>query len=279
MTLLRRRGTLRCVERSRKIKHERLKERKALAENVRRVARREASSCGDRGGAWQALTERWAESFPKLTTRKNAGVALRRFNAFLKIRGIPLAGENIEVTQENVRDYYTHLHEQYPKATAKQYIRRLRSMFAFLDKEGGLPNLHCEVKKDGVAVETTLSDDEMDRMWECADSQEKVILALLRHFGIGIREMVPLKGSSVTLLDQDTLQIELADGQCRKGRVYDNASGKANRYAACVYARRESALLIGTSISQRTLYRRLRRVAVAAGITRKIMPVHFLNVR
>lgn len=222
-------------------------------------------------GAWYEKTSAWVESQEKETTRNNASVALRRLDAFLS-KEVDLAADNVLVDRDHVKAYYAYLEETYPESTARQYIRRLKGLFVFLHKENGLPLLHsAPPERMRVEKSRKVTDEEMDKMWEKANKDERVVISLLRYFRLDVQAILQLKADDV-LLDGETIVV----GQKRKP-VYTNA-GEACRYAKSVYKQKDAIgpgdKLVG-NISQRTLYRRVTRAATKAKLGRKIMPCDF----
>ena len=224
-------------------------------------------------GAWYEKTSAWVESQEKETTRNNASVALRRLDAFLLSKEVDLAADNVLVDRDHVKAYYAYLEETYPESTARQYIRRLKGLFVFLhQQENGLPLLHsAPPERMRVEKSRKVTDEEMDKIWETANKDERVVISLLRYFRLDVQAILQLKADDVRL-DGETIVVK----QKRKP-VYTNA-GAACRYAKSVYKQKDAIgpdeLLVG-NISQRTLYRRVTRAATKANLGRKIMPCDF----
>jgi len=297
MTLLgmERRGTLRATIRRRKKRgRESQKEEKAPSPPPLSIV----NTIEDRPveGKWYRETQRWALSSASAATQKNRTVALCRLDAFLLSVDVNLGDEQvIHVSTPNVKAYYERLRSAYSSrpSTWKQYVRRLKGLFIFLE----MPHLHVKLPaktrdKDLIVVRSgpKVTPEEMNKMWDRATKtrsyRERALLSLLYVFRMTMDEILTLRAKDVRFDDE---RVYVREGAFL--RVW-NGDGSANRYAKALYRQRlfhddkddeegEAFFMEGGGLSKRSLYRMLKKVS--SGVRAKdcnggkILPRDFLS--
>ena len=213
------------------------------------------------------------------------GADLRRFSAFLEDRGIDAKA----FTRSDLLDYLTGLREGGLSArSAARHVSTMRSFFRFLVREGVLaasPVSGVKAPRIGRPLPHYLTLTLVERLLAAPDGhtpegiRDRAMLTLMYACGLRASEVVTLRRENVDanagflyVLGKGGKErvVPVADAALEVLTVYMN--GARPRFLG---KRISNALFLsrrGTPITRQTLWNRIRRWALAAGIEERISP-------
>ena len=213
------------------------------------------------------------------------GADLRRFSAFLMDRGIDAR----RFTRPDFLDHLTGLREEGLSArSAARHVSTLRSFFRFLVREGVLaasPVSGVKAPRLGRPLPKYLTLSQVDRLLAAPDGhtpegiRDRAMLTIMYASGLRASEVVTLRLENVDA-NAGFLYVLGKGGKERVVPVADVALSVLGEYIGSARQRflgkRFSNDLFlsrhGKAITRQTLWNRIRRWALAAGIEQRISP-------
>jgi integrase/recombinase XerD len=213
------------------------------------------------------------------------GADMHRFSVFLSERGIDAR----RFARPDLLDHLTSLRDGGLSArSTARHVSTLRSFFRFLVREGVLaasPITGVKAPRLGRPLPKYLTLTQVDRLLAAPDGstpegmRDRAMLAVMYASGLRASEVVTLRLQNVDA-SAGFLYVLGKGGKERVVPVADAALAVLGEYIATAREsflgkRRSSDLFLsrrGTAITRQTLWNRIRRWALAAGIEERISP-------
>jgi integrase/recombinase XerD len=218
-------------------------------------------------------------------TLASYGADLRRFSAFLEDRGIRAKS----FTRPDFLDYLTALRSEGLSArSTARHVSTTRSFFRFLVREGVIaasPVAEVKAPRIGRPLPKYLTLTQVSLLLDAPDGRsaegirDRAMLALMYASGLRASEVVTLRLENVDA-NAGFLYVLGKGGKERVVPVAEAALAALSEYTASARPgflgrRATSALFLsrrGTAITRQTLWNRIRRWAMVAGIGDRISP-------
>jgi len=204
-------------------------------------------------------------------TIENYAHYLQRFIKFSKIRTPK------QITADIVKSYRVWLNRQdLTKATQNYHIIALRGFLHYLSKRDikSLAVEKIELAKQHEREVTFLEPEELSRLLQAPNNlRDKAILEVLFSTGLRVSELVSLNRDSINL-DRREFYVRGKGSKIRPVFLSETAE-KALRYYFEQRKDIESALFVNKDnkrLTARSVQRIVRRLAIKAGITKKVTP-------
>ena len=172
-----------------------------------------------------------------------------------------------QFSEESILGYYAFLQQNYSASSAYDKLRKGLTVFRWLVKQDLLPPVHLDLKVPEPALIAVLSKTEVAAMLEQLDGKELVMLETLYGCGLRIGELTQLTVHSLCF---DPPQIRIAKAKGGSFRVVpmgDHLAGILKKYVATL----QKPSLFGSM----DVYAIVHRVALAAGVTKRVTPHSF----
>ncbi|MFH1392673.1 MAG: site-specific tyrosine recombinase/integron integrase [bacterium] len=205
-------------------------------------------------------------------TTENYSHYLKSFASFAKIK------TPRQISPEIVRQYRIWLNRQnFKKNTQNYYIIALRNFLKYLAKRD-IKSLSAEKIELGKQIDREvvfLQTEELDRLLEAPNNlRDKAILEVLFSTGLRVSELTNLNREDISLLKAE-FYVRGKGGKIRPVFLSETAQ-KALKYYLESRRDPEPALFINKNNNQRltarSIQRIVRRLAIKAGLTKKITP-------
>jgi len=222
-----------------------------------------------------------------LKTLENYDRYLTRFFDFAGIKDVS------NISERDIREFRLFLNRQpgakksglatmtMKKGTQNYYMIALRAFLKYLAKAGikSLPPERIELAKVSPRHLDLISDEELMRMFRIASENERdfAILHLLFSTGLRISELCSLPRDLD--LSRDEISIRGKGDKIRVVFVSDNARAAVKNYLAsrgdmsdALFVSDSSEGATPNAITPRSVQRIIGRIAIAAGISKKVTP-------
>ena len=218
-------------------------------------------------------------------TLSSYGADIRRFSSFLADRGIDAKA----FTRPDFLEHLTALRTEGLSArSTARHVSTMRSFFRFLVREGILdasPVSDVKAPRIGRPLPKYLTLTQVERLLSAPDDRspegirDRAMLTLMYASGLRASEVVTLRLENVDV-NAGFLYVLGKGGKERVVPVADAALAALSEYitgarAGFLGKRTTSAMFLsrrGTAITRQTLWNRIRRWALAAGIAERISP-------